>query len=187
MKIILGLGNPGKDYSRTRHNVGYRVLDELARTLKLDFNKARFNSLIAEGWYEGEKILLAKPTTYMNRSGLAAREILSFYKEDPENLMVVYDDIDLEVGSLRLRKGGGAGTHNGMRDILKNLASEDFPRLRLGIGNDARIPLASYVLSGFSKEEEPLVDQAIEEASQALSHYLKRGLESAMNKYNRRR
>ncbi len=187
MKIILGLGNPGRDYTRTRHNVGYRVIELLAERLGLDFNKAKFNSLLAEGQVGSEKLILAKPTTYMNRSGLAAQDIISFYKVDPRELLVVYDDIDLEVGSLRIRKKGSAGTHNGMRDIISRLASDDFPRIRLGIGKDPRIPLASFVLSGFTKEEEVLIDEAIKEGVDALELYLSHGLEAAMNKYNRRR
>ena len=187
MKVILGLGNPGKEYAKTRHNVGYQTVEGLAEKLGLSFNKAKFHSLVAEGQIRGEKVLLAKPTSYMNLSGIAAAEILAFYKLDTEDLLVVYDDIDLEIGSLRLRKNGGAGTHNGMRDILRRLGSEDFPRLRLGIGQNTRIPLASFVISGFSSEEKQVMDKSIEEAVKALDIFLHKGIDTAMNHYNRRK
>lgn len=187
MKVILGLGNPGKEYANTRHNVGYQTLEGLADKLGFSFSKAKFHALIAEGKYRGERVVLAKPTTYMNLSGLAASDILNFYKLGPEGLLVIYDDIDLALGELRLRKSGGAGTHNGMRDILKRLGSENFARLRLGVGQNSQVPLASFVLSGFSPEEKTIMDKAIVEAVKALEHYLYQGIDSAMNHYNRRK
>lgn len=186
MKIIIGLGNPGRDYANTRHNVGFLALDKLADRLNMDFNKAKFSSLVAEGQYRGEKLLLVKPTTFMNLSGNAVQQILSFYKEDASQILVIYDDIDLEVGMLRIRKNGGPGTHNGMRDIIRKIGSQDFPRIRLGIGQDPNIPLASFVLSRFSSEEEDLMEDVIDEAARAAEAILKDGLDKAMNSFNRR-
>lgn len=186
MKVILGLGNPGNKYAKTRHNVGYQTIEGLAKRLGFSFNKAKFHALIAEGQVGEEKILLAKPTSFMNLSGIAAAEILNFYKLQPKDLLVIYDDVDLEIGDLRLRKSGGAGTHNGMKDIISRIGSKDFPRLRLGIGQDPRIPLASFVLSRFSDKEEVLMDQTMEEALDALEVFLDKGMDAAMNSYNRR-
>lgn len=186
MKILVGLGNPGKEYEKTRHNIGFSVLDALAEELNLSFTKAKFNAILAEGTYQGEKILLVKPTTFMNRSGVSLLQLVNFYKVDTKDLLVVYDDVDLAVGELRLRKSGGAGTHNGMRDILAKLGKGDFPRLRLGIDQDKRIPLASYVLSAFSKEEESLMEEARERAVKALLLYLEQDIDEAMNQFNRK-
>lgn len=184
MIILVGLGNPGKEYEKTRHNIGFRVIDALAKELQLSFSKAKFNGLIAEGYYRGEKILLVKPTTYMNRSGQTLQQLVNFYKISGKDLLVVYDDVDLEVGTLRLRKSGGAGTHNGMRDILAKLGWKDFPRLRIGIDQDKRIPLASYVLSTFSKEEEAVIEETLDKAVKALLLFLDEGIDAAMNLYN---
>lgn len=186
MKIIIGLGNPGQDYARTRHNVGFEALDRLADKLNMDFNRAKFSSLVAEGFYQGEKILLVKPTTFMNLSGNAVQQILTFYKEEASNILVIYDDIDLDVGQLRIRKNGGPGSHNGMKDIISKIGSRDFPRIRLGIGQDPRIPLASYVLSRFGPDEEGPMEEAIDLAAQAAKAILDQDLDTAMNKFNRR-
>lgn len=184
MKILVGLGNPGKEYERTRHNTGFRVMDALADKLNMSFTKAKFNAILAEGIYKGEKILLVKPSTYMNRSGESLLQIANFYKISAEDLIVVYDDVDLEVGKLRLRKSGGAGTHNGMRDIVSKLGWTNFPRLRIGIDQDKIIPLASYVLSPFTKEEEVDIEKVLDKAVDALLVFLQEGMDAAMNQFN---
>jgi PTH1 family peptidyl-tRNA hydrolase len=145
MYIIAGLGNPGKEYANTRHNSGYMALEYLAEKLNVKLNKLKFNSVYGETSVNGEKVMLVKPVTYMNRSGLALGEIIRFYKVPTENLIVIYDDIDIPLGTLRIRPKGSAGTHNGMKSIISSLGSE-FPRIRIGIGRNQDMDLADYVL-----------------------------------------
>ena len=134
MYVIVGLGNPGKKYENTRHNMGFLAVDVLAEKYDIKVNKIKFKSLVGEGRIAGEKVVLAKPQTYMNLSGEAVREIVDFYKIEPQQLIVIYDDIDIDTGAIRIRKKGSAGTHNGMRNILYQIRTEDFPRIRVGIG-----------------------------------------------------
>lgn len=160
MYIIAGLGNPGKQYENTKHNVGFLTIDVLAEKLGIRVSKIKHKALTGEGFISGEKVILVKPQTYMNLSGESIREILSFYKADPERLVVIYDDIDLPMGSLRIRKKGSAGTHNGMKSIIYQIVSEDFPRVRIGIGGERKGDLADYVISGFRKEDRKTVEDA---------------------------
>lgn len=143
MYIIAGLGNPGKKYENTRHNMGFTAIDLLAEKFGIKVNKLRFKALTGEGRIAGQKVLLIKPQTYMNLSGESVRMALDYYKEPPENLIVIYDDIDIPTGSIRIRKKGSAGTHNGMRNILYQIQSEDFPRIRVGIGSGKKDDLIS--------------------------------------------
>ena len=149
MYIIAGLGNPGKKYENTRHNIGFITLDYLAERHDIQINKIKHKALVGEGRISGQKVLLVKPQTYMNLSGESLREVMDYYKVDIEDLIVIYDDIDLPAGTVRIRKKGSAGTHNGMRSIVQHLG-QDFPRIRMGIGNERKGDLADFVLGGFS-------------------------------------
>ncbi len=150
MIVIVGLGNPGKEYGRTYHNMGYMAVDAFADKYNLQFTKTKYNSMYAEGMVDGQKVVLLKPTTYMNNSGLAVAECVRKLKLPLNNLLVVYDDIDMPMGQIRLRSKGSAGTHNGMRNIVQCLGSDQFARLRIGIGRDTRMDLKDYVLGTVS-------------------------------------
>lgn len=185
MKVIAGLGNPGKDYQRTRHNVGFMVIDELVEKLKASPYKIKFQALIAEANIKGEKVLLVKPQTYMNNSGDSLREILNFYKIPPEDLIVIYDDIDIGFATLRIRKKGSAGSHNGMKSIIYQIQADTFPRVRIGVGKKhPNQDLANFVLSNFAKEEEEEISSAVGKASLAVISMVEDGVDQAMNKYN---
>ena len=154
MYIVIGLGNPGKDYSNTRHNVGFDTIDILANRNNIKINKIKFKSVFGEGTIGNEKVLLVKPQTYMNNSGIAVREIYQFYKVPIENILVVVDDIDIDFASVRIRLKGSAGSHNGMKSIIYHLQRDDFPRIKIGIGKrKEEQDLADFVLSRFSKDE----------------------------------
>lgn len=183
MYIIAGLGNPGKKYENTRHNIGFITLDYLAERHDIKINKIKHKALVGEGRIAGQKVLLVKPQTYMNLSGESLREVMDYYKVDIEDMIVVYDDIDLPAGTVRIRKKGSAGTHNGMRSIVQHLG-QDFPRIRMGIGNDRRGDLVDFVLGGFSKEDREVLEPAVERAALAIESYVDEGIEKAMNKYN---
>lgn len=184
MYIIAGLGNPGRKYENTRHNMGFLTIDKIAEELGIKVDKIKFKALVGEVNFSGQKVMLVKPQTYMNLSGQSVREIMNFYKLPIENLTVIYDDIDIPTGSVRIRKSGSAGTHNGMRDIIYNLADSGFPRIRIGIGSDRRGDLADYVTGGFTKEEVPLLEDAVTRAAAAALSIVEDGVDRAMNKYN---
>lgn len=189
MKIIVGLGNPGPQYAKTRHNIGFMVVDRLvSRHMPSQPARARFHSACAEGDIGGEKCLLMKPTTYMNRSGLAVAEAVRFYRVAIESdLIIISDDVYLPCGTIRLRPGGGAGGHNGLADIERALGTPTYPRLRLGV--DAKPPFmdqADYVLTRFTPEQEPLIATAVERAAVAVETWTTRGLAAAMNEFNRK-
>lgn len=183
MYVIAGLGNPGKKYENTRHNIGFITLDFLAERHDIKINKIKHKALVGEGRISGQKVLLVKPQTYMNLSGEALREVMDYYKVDMEDMIVIYDDIDLPAGSVRIRKKGSAGTHNGMRSIVQHLGT-DFPRIRMGIGNDRKGDLVDFVLGGFSKEDREVLEPAVERAALSIECYVEEGIEKAMNKYN---
>lgn len=187
MYIIVGLGNPGKQYEQTRHNMGFLTIDQLAEKHSISVTKLKNKALVGEGYFGTKKVMLVKPQTYMNLSGQAVREIMNYYKEDIENLIVIYDDIDLEPGKLRIRAKGSAGTHNGMRSIIYELQDDGFPRIRLGIGKNPMIPLDKFVLGGFTKEEKPLLEEAVTKAVQAIECYVAEGINAAMNAYNEKK
>lgn len=185
MYLIVGLGNPGTKYERTRHNVGFIAIDLLASKFDIRMNKLKFKSVIGEGLVGREKVVLIKPQTFMNLSGEAVREAMSFYKIAPQNLVVIYDDIDLAVGRLRIRKQGSSGTHNGMRNIIYQLGDDRFPRFRIGVSKpEAAQDLGSFVLSKFRDEEIKPVAAAIDRAVLAVEAMLREGLDQAMNRYN---
>ena len=185
MYVIVGLGNPGKQYDKTRHNVGFDVIDMLAKEYGISVTKIKHKALIGEGRVGTEKVLLVKPQTYMNLSGETLIDIYNYYKVDLENIVVIYDDIDLGVGKLRIRKKGSGGTHNGMRSIVKCLGSTDFPRVRVGVSKP--MPgqnLADFVLSRFRKEEADDLATGLEKACNAVDCIIRENLDLAMNKYN---
>lgn len=187
MKIIVGLGNPGKDYKNTRHNVGFMTVDKIAEELNVDIVKTKFKAVYGETNYKGEKVMLVKPVTYMNESGIAVRDIMNFYKISPEDLVVIYDDIDIDFGDIRIRKKGSAGSHNGMKSIIYQIQSEDFPRIRIGIGEKHKNQdLAKFVLSNFSKEEKEIIDNTVEEGGKAALDIIDNGVDHAMNNFNNR-
>jgi len=183
MYIIAGLGNPGKEYTDTRHNAGYLAVEYLAEKLNVKLNKLKFNSVYGDTSINGEKVVLVKPVTYMNRSGIAITEIINFYKVPAENLIVIYDDIDLPLGSLRIRPDGSSGTHNGMKSIVSNIGS-GFPRIRIGIGRNEDMDLADYVLQKFSPSERDVISAIIEKAAEAAVEIVEKDIDSAMQKYN---
>ncbi len=186
MYIIVGLGNPGKQYENTKHNVGFLTIDILAEKLGVRVSKIKHKALMGEGLIGGEKVILVKPQTYMNLSGESVREIISFYKADTEKMIVIYDDIDLPMGALRIRKKGSAGTHNGMRSIIYQISSEDFPRIRVGIGGEHKGSLADYVISGFREEDRKTMEEAILRAADSVICTIEKGIDIAMREYNSR-
>ncbi|MGL5693559.1 MAG: aminoacyl-tRNA hydrolase [Peptostreptococcaceae bacterium] len=185
MYVVVGLGNPGKQYERTRHNVGFDVIDILAKEYDINVSKIKHKALIGEGRVGTEKVLLVKPQTYMNLSGETLIDIYNYYNVDLENIIVIYDDIDLDVGKIRIRKKGSGGTHNGMRSIIKCLGANDFPRVRVGVskprpGQD----LADFVLSRFRKEENDDLEIGLEKAAKSVDTMIRDNIDLAMNKYN---
>ncbi|KAB3531846.1 aminoacyl-tRNA hydrolase [Alkaliphilus serpentinus] len=184
MYIVVGLGNPGNKYSGTRHNVGFHTIDLLAERNGIKVGKLKFKSLYGEGFIAGEKVLLVKPQTYMNLSGQSVIDLVNFYKMDMKNLIVIYDDIDVKLGSLRIREKGSAGTHNGMKSIIYLLQRDDFPRIRIGVGRPETEDLGDYVLSPFIGEEIPVIKDVIQRAAMAAETIIQKELQEAMNKYN---
>ncbi|GFN35217.1 aminoacyl-tRNA hydrolase [Tepidimicrobium xylanilyticum] len=187
MFAIIGLGNPGKAYANTRHNVGFNAIDLLASRNNIKINKIKFKSVCGEGIIAGKKVLLMKPHTYMNNSGMAVLDLYNFYKLPTENIIVVVDDIDIEFGTIRIKKKGSAGSHNGLKSIIYHLQTENFPRIKIGIGNKKEgQDLADFVLSQFTKDERVDIDQAIEKAALAVETILQYDIDKAMNEFNRR-
>jgi PTH1 family peptidyl-tRNA hydrolase len=183
-RLIAGLGNPGAAYGGTRHNVGFLVLDALALRLGTTLARSKFNALFEETLLEGTKLLLLKPQLYMNRSGHAVAAAAGFYKLRPENVLVVTDDMALPVGRVRLRPKGSAGGHNGLKDVIARLGTDQFPRLRVGIGPSGPMDSVDYVLSRFSQDEQKIIDLAVPTAVQAVLCWTAEGIEAAMNRYN---
>ncbi len=184
MWIIIGLGNPGTKYSETRHNIGFRVINRLADEYNINIKKD-IRYLCGEGFIEGEKILLVKPLRFMNRSGQAIKDLVIDIDGNPRKLIVVHDDIDLETGIVRIRKKGSSGGHRGVESIIQQLLSEDFIRVKVGIGRDRDIPVEDYVLERFTASEENIIKNAIIEASSAVVKIITKGVETAMNEINR--
>lgn len=185
MKLIVGLGNPGPEYERTRHNVGWMVVEAFAKKFRIDVTRHEKNALTGSGRVAGGSVMVAKPLTYMNLSGDAVRLLMNAYLESNDELIVVYDDIDLPLGRLRIRPNGSAGTHNGMRSIVQTLGTEAIPRLRVGIGAADGGSLRDYVLDAFAADEQPAVDRAIERSVEALLLFARGDLRRAMNEFNR--
>ncbi|ERJ80193.1 aminoacyl-tRNA hydrolase [Peptostreptococcaceae bacterium oral taxon 113 str. W5053] len=188
MILVVGLGNPGNQYENTRHNVGFLTVDILAKKLNSSVKKLKFKSLYGETRLNTEKLILIKPQTFMNNSGESVREWVNFYKVPPENLIVIQDDIDIPFATLRLRQKGSAGTHNGMKSIIYQIQKDNFPRVKIGVGQkNGQMDLADFVLSGFVKEEQKAIEEAILLAADAVLDIVKNGIEHAMNRYNMRK
>lgn len=184
--IVVGLGNPGKKYERTRHNVGFRVIDYLCEKHEVSSTRKKFDAICAKISIGGKNILLLKPQTFMNNSGLSVAEAANFFKVSPENIIVVFDDISLSPGKLRVKRKGTAGGHNGVKSIIKLLGSEDFPRVKIGVGKkpNPNWDLANWVLSRFSESEDELIDQAVGKAYDALKYIIDDQIDKAMNLVN---
>ena len=188
MFIIVGLGNPKNEYRNTRHNVGFDVIDLLADKNGIPMDIKKHRAVCGKGIIEGEKVVLAQPQTFMNLSGLSVIELVNYYKIDPEKeLIVVYDDVDLSPGQIRIRKQGSAGGHNGMKSVIGGLNSQDFTRIRIGVGEKPKMfDLADYVLGHFTKEERDVIDTAIIRATEAIRMILSESVDAAMNRFNRK-
>ena len=183
-KLIVGLGNPGRKYAHNRHNVGFQCLDRLAQAHGLSFARRRAKASLALGKIADVGVALAKPLTYMNLSGQAVRPLVSFYKLSLEDILAIYDDLDLPLGTIRLRPEGGSGGHKGMRSIIEALGSQAFPRLRVGIGRPPGNDAVSYVLSDFTADEQITLESVYERIVAAVELFLREGIEAAMNAYN---
>lgn len=184
VKLVVGLGNPGSRYASTRHNVGFMVVDRLARRWRAAITKKQCGAQVGAAEFDGEKVWLAKPQTFMNLSGEAVSCLLRFYKLSPADLVVIYDERDLPVGRIRLRERGSAGGHRGVASIIQMLGTNEFPRVRVGIGRPPEMDAVDHVLSGFPPEERPLIEEALDRAVEGVEDALRDGLVAAMNKYN---
>ena len=185
MYLIAGLGNPSKTYEGTRHNVGFSMIDVIGNKFDIDVTTKKHKALVGRGVIDGMRVILAKPQTYMILSGESIREIADFYKIEPENIIIIYDDISLDVGQLRIRKKGSAGGHNGVKNIIAHLGTQEFPRIKVGIGNKPEgWDLADYVLSRYSKAEQEALEEAAEGVVGALKLMLADDIDGAMNRYN---
>jgi PTH1 family peptidyl-tRNA hydrolase len=182
--LLVGLGNPGSRYARTRHNAGFLVIEELAGREGLEFRE-KADYRICDGSIEGERIALVEPLTFMNRSGSAVRKAADRFAVSPENIIVVHDDLDFETGKLKIRRKGSSGGHKGVESIIQGIGSGDFIRVKVGIGRDQLVPVEKYVLSKFTKEELPLVREAVGRAADAIPFIISEGIEKAMNKFNK--
>ncbi len=186
MYIIVGLGNPGDKYKNTRHNIGFITIDYFAEKHNINVNKIKHKALVGEGIIAGEKVVLAKPQTYMNLSGESVLDLLQWYKIESTKLVLIYDDIDLPTGKVRIRGSGSSGTHNGMRSIIYLINTQDFPRIRIGVGGKPeRMDLADYVMTGFRGDDVPIMEEAVKKSSDAIYEIVTKGINSAMNKYNK--
>lgn len=185
MYLIVGLGNPEPEYSKTRHNMGFDVINRLSEKFDINVNKEKFNALVGTGVIEGEKVILAKPQTYMNSSGESVKPLANFYKINPENIILIYDDIDIETGSMKIRKKGGAGTHNGMKSVVAELGTTLFPRVRVGTGKNEKIPnLIDYVIKKVDDVEYKKLEEGVVKGAEAIDEILKLGIDKAMNNLN---
>lgn len=183
--LIVGLGNPGRRFIKDRHNIGFMVLNALAEGMGLQFTRTHRKAIITDGQLNGRKVILAKPQTYMNRSGESVASLKRYFRIDTDHLLVVFDDLDLPLGTIRLRPQGGSGGHRGMRSIIERISTDVFPRMRLGIGRPPRnLEPADYVLQAFSDVERPLVEMTLEQAVECIHNYICHGIETAMNRFN---
>lgn len=185
MYLIVGLGNPENEYARTRHNMGFDAINKIADKFNIEMNRTKFNAIYGQGNIKGKKVVLVKPQTYMNLSGQAVRDFVNFYKIEKEELIILYDDMDIDKGIIKIRKKGGAGSHNGMKSVIQELGTTDFPRIRIGIGepefkNDA----INYVIGHVSDEEYEVLQEGVNKASVAIEEIITGGIDSAMNKLN---
>ena len=187
MYVIAGLGNPGREYEGTRHNVGFMTLDALADKYNIDVREKAFKGLIGKGVIEGNKVILVKPQTYMNLSGECIRQVMDYYKVDPSEFIAIYDDISLVPGGIRIRKKGSAGGHNGIKNIIAHLGTQEFPRVRIGVGEKpARMDLADYVLGHFTDEDWKTMGERLETAGEIIKSFCLAGIDITMNQYNKK-
>ena len=185
MYLIIGLGNPEEEYSKTRHNMGFNAINKIAEQYGIKVNKSKFQGLYESAIIEGKKVMLIKPQTYMNLSGECIKQFVDFYKIPNEDILVIYDDMDIEPGKIKIRKKGGAGGHNGMKSIIKMLGTEEFARIRTGIGRPEHSgDDINYVIGAIPEEEIPKLQEGVEKAKEAVIEILKNGIDSAMNKLN---
>ena len=185
MYIIIGLGNPEEEYSKTRHNMGFNAINKIAEQYGLKINKNKFQGLYESAIIEGQKVILIKPQTYMNLSGECVKQFVDFYKIQKEEILVIYDDMDIEPGKIKIRKKGGPGGHNGMKSIIKMLGTEELSRIRVGIGRpEHNGDEINYVIGAIPEEEIPKLNEGVENAKEAVIEVLKNGIDSAMNKLN---
>ena len=185
MYLIVGLGNPGKEYEFTRHNMGFNVINKLSNKYGIEVNKKKFDGLCGDGMIEGEKVILLKPQTYMNLSGKSIVQVVNFYKIPLENVIVIYDDIDIEPGLIRIRKKGSSGSHNGMKSVIAELGSGEFMRVRVGIGKPKYDgDMINYVIGAVPEEEQKELEKGVEKAKEAVIEILRSGIDTSMNKFN---
>jgi len=185
MYLIVGLGNPEKEYGNTRHNMGFNVINKIAEDYSVNVTQSKFKALYATEQIKGKKVILLKPQTYMNLSGESIKAFKNFYKIEDENIIVIYDDIDLEPGTIRIRKKGGAGTHNGMKSVVQNLQTQDFIRVRVGIGQpEHKGDLINYVTNQIPKDEKEILQKGVDKAAEAVLSIIENGIDIAMNTFN---
>ena len=185
MYLIIGLGNPEEEYSKTRHNMGFNAINKIAEKYDIKMQKIKFNGIYGDGNIEGEKVLLVKPQTYMNLSGKCVKEFLGFYKIEKEKMIIIYDDMDVEPGKIKIRKQGSAGSHNGMKSIISEIQTQEFPRIRIGIGRPTyEHDKINYVIGHIPEEEIEKLDEGVERAKEAVIDILEKGIDHAMNKFN---
>lgn len=183
MFLIVGLGNPGMEYENTRHNIGFKVIDNIAKEYNIEINRQKFKGICGEGFINGKKVMLLKPSTYMNLSGESVREVVDFYNLENDDILVIYDDISLEAGKLRIREKGSAGGHNGIKSIIAHLGSDVFARIKVGIGQP-NVDLVKFVLGKFTKEEMITLNESIEASTKATEEIINSGVKTAMNQFN---
>ena len=184
MKLIIGLGNPGKEYENTRHNTGFMVLDRLSEKLNIEMTQNKFKGLYGKSKYKGEDVILLKPQTYMNLSGESVRQVMDFFKINQEDILVIYDDLDMPVGKLRLRQSGSAGGHNGIKDIINKLGSQKFSRLKIGISNDKAVDTKDYVLGKFSNDEIKILNNSYEKLYDLVEDFISYDVNALKQIYN---
>ncbi|MFT4145265.1 MAG: aminoacyl-tRNA hydrolase [Mobilitalea sp.] len=188
MYIIVGLGNPTGKYQATRHNIGWDAITRISDDYRISLDTKKHKAICGKGSIEGEKVVLAQPITYMNLSGESVRELMDFYKVTPSEIIIIYDDISLEVGQLRIRKKGSAGGHNGIKSIISHLGTDEFPRIKVGVGDKPKDwDLADYVLSRFQAAEQLTIREALKDTSDACKMIITAGIDAAMNQYNRKK
>lgn len=183
MFLIVGLGNPGKEYEKTRHNVGFDAVDIIAKEYNIDINRIKFKGVYGDGKIGDEKVMLLKPATYMNLSGESVLEVAQFYKIPSENIIIIYDDISLEVGRMRIRRKGSAGGHNGIKSIIQNLSSDEFPRIKVGVG-EPKVDLVKHVLGRFMDEDRDKIEEVFKAVTKAVECIVNNGVDTAMNQFN---
>lgn len=185
MKLIVGLGNPGKQYENTRHNIGFEVIDELSRKLSIPLNQSKFKGLYGIGFHKNEKVVLLKPLTYMNLSGESIRAVMDFYRIEIEDLVVIYDDLDLPAGKIRLRQKGSAGGHNGIKSTVSHLGTQEFNRIRIGIDRPKNgMKVTDYVLGRFHEEEQAMTRDAVKKSADACETWMEKPFLQVMNEFN---